>query len=153
VLLSTFNDEDWGRLVVKLDNFGFARHIQVNQAREPQALYPSPVPADNVDDSPFALGQRGDLRQLAIVLLEAILSALAATGSTDGTSGEAVQRVLGDVYEWDMAQYRRYVEEEPDWSAAAELLGQDNLAGWALMEALVKGKDGLEALLKSPFVA
>lgn len=151
VLLSTFNDQEWARLVVKLDNFGFARHIRGGVLKQ-AALYPSPVAADDAEDSPFALGQRGDRRQLAIVLLEAILSALSCTGSTDGTSAEAVQRVLGDVYGWDMAQYRRYVEEEPDWSAAAELLGEDNNAGWALMQALVEGRHGVTELLEWPFV-
>jgi len=143
-LLSTFDDSDSIRLVVKLDNFGFARLISM----PPSSLFPEPVPAE---DTPLALGRRTDQRQLAVVLLECILSALAATGPSENTSAEAVLRVLGDVMSWDVDQFREFCAGDPDWEQAVELLSADEGAGWQLIKDLVNGSKWAEELARSPF--
>ena len=158
LLLSSFSDQDSARLVVKIDNFGFARRVVVPGSGQSKAgkagskgsdpLYPAPFPVSSeADDSPLALGQRGDRRQLAVVLLECMLGALSSTGPTDATSAETVQRVFGDVFEWDAEKYRQYVKDEPEWGAFAELLGADELAGWQLIQDMVSGKTSASTLL------
>lgn len=58
------------------------------------------------EDTPLALGQREDLRALAVVLLECLLSALAEGGPSPLTAADSVQRLLGEVFQWDMQQFR-----------------------------------------------
>lgn len=158
ILLSTFNDQEWSRLVVKIDNFGFARWVtspdvtpRKGAAWGPKEAtqFPTPKPAD---DSPLLVGQRLDLQQMAIVLLEVILSALAENGQNDGTSAGSIQRVLCDVYGWDVDQYIRFVSEEPDWISAAEFLGGDDNAGWEMIRSMVEGNSTTcEEILSSRF--
>lgn len=157
ILLSTFNDQEWSRLVVKIDNFGFARWVTSPNGlptrkgrpwEQKDALFPSPLPAD---DSPLLVGQRLDLQQMAVVLLEVILSALAENGQNEGTSAGSIQRVFGDVYGWNVDQYIRFVSEEPDWLAAAEFLGSDDNAGWEMIRRLVQGNSSCDEILASRF--
>ena len=115
LMLSTFDDASWQRLAVKLDNFGFARIVRGGAGASPggggsgregggssntrgrggggappptPARSPAPGPAAP-DDTPLALGRRGDLRALAVVLLECLLSALAARGPSQASRREA----------------------------------------------------------------
>lgn len=160
LLLSTFSDSDSARLVVKIDNFGFARRVVVpgstkaGKAGSSEPLYPAPFPVPSAaDDSPLALGHRGDRRQLAVVLLECFLGALSEAGPSDATTAEAVQRVLGDVFEWDVERYRQYIENEPEWGAVKEFLSADENAGWELIAQMVQGKSSASTLLAdSPFL-
>ena len=96
--------------------------------------------------------QREDLRALAVVLLECLLSALALGGPSPGTAAESVQRLLGEVFGWDVPQFQRYCQEEPDWHAAVELLSLDGGAGWRLLQQLVEGGGSAAQLADtSPF--
>jgi hypothetical protein len=108
-------------------------------------LPPAAIGGDG-DDTPLALGRRADLRQLAVVLLECVLGALALSGPSELTSADAVVRVLGDVFDWDVIQYRRHCGDEAEWAAAAALLEGGGGAGWALVEALVAGRGGAAEL-------
>jgi hypothetical protein len=156
LLISTFNDSDWLRLVVKIDNFGFARRIIVPRLLRSSSsgfsakpsLYPAPIPLpEEADDSPLSLGQKADRRQLAVVLLECILGALSTSGPSDFTSAESVQRVLGEVFEFDFDRYRHYIEDEEEWNAVVELLSMDDDAGWQILKQLVAGNVGASTLL------
>ncbi|KAL4443512.1 hypothetical protein ABPG75_011249 [Micractinium tetrahymenae] len=158
VMLSTFDDRSYQRLVVKLDNFGFARRISVGgrsgraaqQQSSRDALFPQPAPLAT-DDTPLALGQREDLRALAVVLLECMLSALALSGPSQLTSAESIQRLLGEVFVWGVEDFRQYCQDEPDWQAAVELLSQDDGAGWQLLQQLVGGGSSAAELAASRF--
>ena len=180
ILLSTFNDAEYNRLVVKLDNFGFARRSMHNptsssssssalgtSTKKPSKssggggtqdpLYPSPIPFsyDN-DDSPLILGQKGDIRQMAVVVLECILSSLAKDGpaNASASSSETIQRVLGDVFEWDVGRYRSYVGDEEQWDMATKLLEEEGGAGWELIQEMVQGTAQASVLLaQSRFIA
>ena len=146
-LLSTFNDQDSMRLVVKLDNFGFARRVAMPPVR---AQGRQQVPAGGAD-TPLSLGQQGDRRQLAVVLLECFLSALAVGGPSDRTSTDAVLRVLGDVFDWDVEAFRGYCGDEPEWEAAVALLDADEEAGWCLLRDLLSGGMSTAELAESRF--
>jgi hypothetical protein len=157
LLISTFNDSDWLRVVVKIDNFGFARRIIVprlvrggggGSSGSKPSLYPSPIPIPvEADDSPLSLGQKADRRQLAVVLFECILGAMSNSGPSDVTSAESVQRILGEVFEWDFDRYRQYIEDEEEWEAVKEVLSADDDAGWQLLKQLVVGNVGASTLL------
>ena len=56
--------------------------------------------------APLPCLQREDLRALAVVLLECFLSALALSGPSPLTSAESIQRLLGEVFGWDLAEFR-----------------------------------------------
>lgn len=157
VMLSTFDDRSAARLIVKLDNFGFARKVSVpregqraSKGGDPAALYPQPAPLAT-DDTPLALGQRDDLRALAVVLLECIVSALALNGPSQLTNAESLQRLLGEVFVWGVDDFRQYCQDEPDWQAAVELLSQDDGAGWQLLQELVSGGTSAAELAQSRF--
>jgi len=159
-LLSSFDDQDANRLVVKLDNFGFARRIslppqsssfsssRINGGKQPVPLFPEPRP---FDDSPMALGRRGDLRQLAVVLLECILSALAEGAPSERTSTDSVVRLLAEVMEWDMQQFRSFCEDDGELDGAMTLLKADDGAGWDLLHDLVEGKKTAHELAAGKF--
>lgn len=195
-LLSTFRDEDSQRLVVKLDNFGFARRIVMpsmknmdagggtgkikhpssnetskkQNERPPETLYQNPFFIKNDDTkkkedgdesspladamsrsnegAPFVLVCRADQRQLAIVILETILSSLAASGPSTQTTADAVLRVLGDVFGWNIEQYKQYCSDEPEWEQAVSLLSHDGDAGWMLIDDLIQGRHSTNRLLE-----
>jgi len=156
LLVSTFSDSDWLRVVVKIDNFGFARRIIVprllrgsgGNSGTQSSLYPAPIPIpEDADDSPLSLGQKADRRQLAVVLFECILGALSNSGPSDLTSAESVQRILGEVFEWEFDRYRQYIEDEEDWEAVVALLSADDDAGWQLLKQLAVGNVGASSLL------
>lgn len=97
VLLSTFDDRAASRQIVKLSDFGFARRVAVPAGGSAGA---------GDEDTPLALGRRSDQRALAVVLLEAVLGALASGGPSAGTSADALQRLLGEVFSFSMAEFR-----------------------------------------------
>ena len=97
VLLSTFDDRAAPRQIVKLSDFGFARRVNVPAGGAAGA---------GDEDTPLALGRRGDQRALAVVLLEAVLGALARGGPSAGTSADTLQRLLGEVFGYSVAEFR-----------------------------------------------
>lgn len=145
VLLSTFDDRSAARLTAKLDNFGFGKRVAVAEDSS------QPVTALASDDTPFGLGQKADLRALALVLLECLLSSLARSGPSAATSAEAVQRLLGDVFGYSVEEFRQYCRSEPEWEVAVALLEDREAAGWRLLEYLVEGTASAAELLESPF--
>ncbi|KAL4858560.1 hypothetical protein ACK3TF_001515 [Chlorella vulgaris] len=155
VMLSSFDDRTAKRLVVKLDNFGFAHKLSMqqdeSQGSTAGALY-SQQPAPLVgDETPLAVGQREDLRALAVVLLECMLSALAHNGPSPLTSTDSLQRLLGEVFVWGVDDFRRYCEDEPDWQTAVELLTFDGDAGWQLLKDMCGGSSSAEELARGRF--
>ena len=143
-LLSTFRDQEWPRLIVKIDNFGFSRHIKLLKNEDLGQSPDNSIPANQTkkghgDDTPLDIGCREDLKQIAVVIMEIVLSSLSEDGVSQSTSSEAIQKLLGDVYDWDIYRYQEYVSGVPEWSLASELLSSDGDAGWDLLYALVSG--------------
>ncbi|KAI8105897.1 hypothetical protein M9434_000476 [Picochlorum sp. BPE23] len=131
-LLSTFNDQDHKRLLVKLDSFGFAKM------------------GNTMDQNgSFARALQADKRKLAIIILECIISAF--EGPTEMTSSRSIERLLVDVYLWNVAEYKRYIEEDSEWASSVEFLGQDDNALWDILEMLVDGSFSLRNILKHSF--
>lgn len=131
-LLSTFNDQDHARLLVKLDSFGFAKMGNVmNQ------------------DGSFARAMQADKKKLAIIILECVISSF--EGPADITSSRSIERLLVDVYLWNVPDYKRYIEEDSEWASSVEFLGQDDNALWDILEMLVDGSLSLRNILNHSF--
>lgn len=109
----------------------------------------------------FAMAE--DLHALGFCVLGLLLSALAQVPSPDyklpDTDEDTLQRLLTDIFDKDMQQFRDYVEAEEIWGPLVELL--DEKDGWNFLEALLfarerAAKDGeivtARGLLSSPFL-
>ncbi|KAL3141611.1 hypothetical protein ABBQ32_004852 [Trebouxia sp. C0010 RCD-2024] len=158
VLLSTFDDRRANDLIVKLDNFGFGRaHYACSldlkgdndRCEQGAALFPGPKPLDA--DHPLMLAQKEDLQALGGVFLELIFSSLGSAGPSDSTSGPALQRLLVDVFKGNIDEFRRYCNQEPDWTDAMLLLDQWDGAGWNLIRDLAAGALSASELVDNEF--
>eukprot|EP00890_Picochlorum_soloecismus_P004742 jgi/Picsp_1/5269/NSC_02631-R1_protein len=134
-LLSTFNDQDNARLLVKLDSFGFAKLgsraascSQIKKLDQKRLLQP---------DVGFEDALQSDKRRLGIIFLECALSAFQHGGPTEISSADAIERVLGEVYNWDIDSYKQYCAGEDCWETALSFLDESH--GWDLAEILVSG--------------
>ncbi|KAL6781221.1 hypothetical protein ACKKBG_A10265 [Auxenochlorella protothecoides x Auxenochlorella symbiontica] len=102
-------------------------------------------------DSPLRQGMAADLQSAALVLLEAVLGGLSAAGPGAGTHGDALRRVLGTVYRYDLSLFRQYCEHEPDWGEATAFLAEGEGAGWHLLGEMLSGEVLTSTLLAHPF--
>jgi len=138
-LLSTFNDQDNARLIVKLDSFGFAKLgsraatcSQIKKNHQKRLLRP---------DVDFEEALQSDKRRLGIIFLECALSAFQQGGPTEISSADAIERVLGEVYNWDIDSYKQYCAGEDCWVTALSFLDESH--GWDLAEILVSGNSSV----------
>ena len=88
-----------------------------------------------------------DLHGLGYILLEVFLASAAAQDAPDANTArstelQALKRLVEDIYEGDMGQFREYCAAEPAWSGAVEMLDEDEGAGWALLQQLVDCRKG-----------
>eukprot|EP00891_Asterochloris_glomerata_P005155 jgi/Astpho2/5155/Aster-x0666 len=158
ILLSAFDDRRAGDLIVKLDNFGFARASFACSLTQHSGgslpcggpLYPGPRPLD--EDHPLMLSQQEDLQALGSVFQELIFSALSTAGPSEITSGAALQRLLTDVFQGRINEFKRYCSQEPDWQDAILLLDEFGSSGWDLIASLAAGEKSAGDLLFNPFI-
>jgi hypothetical protein len=161
------------QLVVKLTDFGFAGLYKESTDSEEFCararafgLYFRKGDA-TVASTNFAMAE--DMHALGFVFLGLLLTSLAELPTPDApmpaTDEDSLQRLLGDIFDKDFAQFREYVEEEDAWGPLVELLDRNNGAGWTVLETLMlarekaaKTKDGsqlftIRGLLSNPFFA
>lgn len=138
-VLSTCNDRDWNSLVVKLDSFGFASFGRNSSIETFGGME---------ETGSFSGAIKADRRQVAVILLECILSSLEQGGPSELSSASSIERVLIDVYSWNVSSYREYVEEESQWSDAVEFM-DDSL--WDMLSLLVDGSMEIHNILQHSF--
>lgn len=161
------------QLVVKLTDFGFAGLYKESTDSEEFCararafgLYFRKGDA-TVASTNFAMAE--DFHALGFVFLGLLLTSLAELPTPDApmpaTDEDSLQRLLGDIFDKDFAQFREYVEEEDVWGPLVGLLDRNNGAGWTVLETLMlarekaaKTKDGsqlftIRGLLSNPFFA
>jgi hypothetical protein len=86
------------------------------------ALYPSPRPLN--DDHPLKLAQAEDLQALGLAILETVFCALADGCPSDKTCGDALSRLLIEIYEKDTKAFRcspRHTRSSPRGSLTSKL--------------------------------
>lgn len=140
-LLSTCNDRDWKNLIVKLDSFGFASFGNA------PSLNTYGVPRNEMFSS-YAAAIRADRRQLAVIILECVLGSFEQGGPSDLSLASSIERILIDVYSWDLDSYRKYIEEENQWILAMEFL-DDSL--WDVLSFLIDGSMDINSILQHSF--
>ena len=81
-----------------------------------------------------------DLHVLGFVFLGVLLTTLAELPpglyNMPETDEDSPQRLLGDIFERDMEEFREYCEAEEIWSGVIRLLDGNDGAGWDLLEKL-----------------
>jgi hypothetical protein len=121
----------------------------------------------SLNASNFAMAE--DLHALGFVFLGLLLSSLAELPRGDSpmpaTDEDTLQRLLGEIFEKDINQFREYVEAEEVWSSLVDLLDENAGAGWSVLETLflarekaAENKNSLKVitargLLSNPFFA
>ncbi|GAX21533.1 hypothetical protein FisN_6Hh423 [Fistulifera solaris] len=122
---------------------------------------------NNVATANFSIAE--DMHALGFVILALLLNSLAELPNPNfqmpNTDEDTLQRLLGEIFEKDMDQFREYVEAEDIWTDLVQLLDENDRAGWKVLETLMlarekasKNKDtqqlfSIRGLLNSPFFA
>ncbi|CAB9516583.1 expressed unknown protein [Seminavis robusta] len=159
------------QLHIKMADFGFAGLLEAS-ADDPEFCTRA-----RTFGLSFAKGERSiavanfaiaeDMHALGFVAVGLLLSSLAEIKSVNdpvpATDEDTLQRLLGDIFDKDIAQFREYVEAEEVWANLVELLDRNDSAGWKVLETLfmareraAKFKDSeliltARGLLSSPF--
>jgi len=91
----------------------------------------------------FAMAE--DLHALGFVFLGLILSSLAELPRLDSpmpaTDEDTLQRLLGEIFDKDIEQFREYVEAEEVWNSLVDYLDENDGAGWTVLETLFKARE------------
>jgi serine/threonine protein kinase len=161
-------------LRVKLTDFSFAKVFEQSTA---DAEFCTRAKAfglnfqkgdNNVLTTNFAIAE--DMHAVGFVFLGLLLTTLAdlpkpvsSTYQMPATDEDTLQRLLGNIFDKDMVQFREFVLEEDIWSNLVALLDENDRSGWRILETLVlarekaaKNKDTdqlftIRGLLSSPF--
>jgi hypothetical protein len=106
--------------------------------------------------------QAEDLHALGFVIVGLLLTSLADIETPDikmpATDEDSIQRLLGDIFDKDLEQFRDYLDaEEGIWSNLVEWLDAED--GWTMLEGLWLAREQVAAgkpatardLLQLPF--
>lgn len=136
-------------LVVKLADFGFSGLLEESayddefNARARSFGFSFRKGDTSLAVTNFAMAE--DLHALGFVFLGLLLSVLAELPSAQtpmpATDEDTLQRLLGEIFEKDVSQFREYVEAEEVWSNLVDLLDENDGAGWNLLETLFKARE------------
>jgi len=137
-------------LIVKLTDFGFAgRYASSTQdpefcARARSFGFAFAKGDNNVVTTNFAVAE--DFQAVGFVFLTLLLTALAELPAPDtqmpATDEDTLQRLLGDIFDKDMEQFRDYIAtEDVVWSSLVRLLDENDGAGWTVLERLMLARE------------
>lgn len=138
-----------GGLNIKLADFGFSGLLEESAydeefiARARSFGFSFRKGETSLGVTNFAMAE--DLHALGFVFLGLLLSSLAELPSADtqmpSTDEDTLQRLLGEIFDKDIGQFREYVEAEEVWGNLVELLDEDDSAGWKMLETLFKARE------------
>lgn len=108
--------------------------------------YSSSIAATN-----FSIAE--DLHALGFVFIAVLLSVLADIpspmySSIPATDEDTLQRLLGDIFEKDMDEFRNYCKAEEIWGKVVDLLDENDKAGWELLKALCFARENAAEMNK-----
>ena len=136
-------------LVIKVADFGFSGLIEESALDEEFCARARTFGLNlrkgenSLSTSNFAMAE--DLHALGFVFLGLLLSSLAEVPDLEypmpATDEDTLQRLLGDIFDKDITQFREYVEAEEVWSNLVDLLDENDGAGWNLLESLFKARE------------
>jgi hypothetical protein len=136
-------------LVVKLADFGFSGLLEEStydddfNARARAFGFSFRKGDNSLAATNFAMAE--DLHALGFVFLGLLLSSLAELPRLNypmpPTDEDTLQRLLGEIFDKDVSQFREYVEAEEVWNNLVELLDDNDGAGWNVLETLFKARE------------
>jgi serine/threonine protein kinase len=161
-------------LRVKLSEFAFAKTFEESTSNEEfctraRTFGLSFQKGDhNVLTTNFAIAE--DMHAVGFVFLGLLLTTLAelprpvtSTYQMPATDDDTLQRLLSDIFDKDMNQFREFVLEEDIWSNLVALLDDNDQSGWKVLETLVLARENaakrkdtdqlftIRGLLSTPF--
>jgi len=159
------------RLRVKLTDFGFSGRIvessDLEDFRSRARTFKLNIQkgSSSVESKSYAIAE--DLHAMGFVFVALILSSLAEVPSaeyvTPPTDEDSLQRLMADIFNKDMGEFRAYCEAEEIWSRVVELLAENDGIGWNMLEEMCFARERVaqnlssgqmltaESLLTSPF--
>jgi serine/threonine protein kinase len=139
------------RILIKLADFGFS--VKIQDATRDEAFlsrarsFGLQFKKGEISETARAYAMAEDLHALGVAVLGMLLSSLAEVPSPDykmpDTNEDTLQRLLTDIFDKDMQQFRDYVEAEEIWSSLVEYL--DEYEGWDFLAALLLARENAAA--------
>ena len=161
-------------LRVKLSEFAFARVFEESTSNDEFCTRAKTFGLSfqkgdhNVLTTNFAIAE--DMHAVGFVFLGLLLTTLAelpkpvsSTFQMPATDEDTLQRLLSDIFDKDMKQFRDFVLEEEIWSNLVALLDENDQSGWKVLETLVLARENaakrkdtdqlftIRGLLSTPF--
>lgn len=135
------------RLVIKLTDFGFSSRFDectndlLFRSRAKSFGLTFRQGESSWATTGYAMAE--DLHALGFVVLTLLLTSLAQVPTPEYKlpDEDTLQRLLTDIFEKDMEQFRDYVEAEEVWSNVVEVLDDNDNAGWEFLESLLFARE------------
>ena len=145
------------RLLIKFADFGFAGEI-IDSSRD--ADFRKRAKAfklelqeglSSIESKSFAVAE--DLHALGFVFVALLLTSLAEVPKADHvlppTDEDALQRLMSDIFDKDMQEFREYCDAEEIWSSVVDLLDENNGAGWDVLENMCFARESVKENIDS----
>eukprot|EP00525_Craspedostauros_australis_P002017 CAMPEP_0198123480 /NCGR_PEP_ID=MMETSP1442-20131203/37639_1 /TAXON_ID= /ORGANISM="Craspedostauros australis, Strain CCMP3328" /LENGTH=380 /DNA_ID=CAMNT_0043782693 /DNA_START=114 /DNA_END=1256 /DNA_ORIENTATION=- len=136
-------------LVIKLADFGFSGKLEEAAFDEEFCVrartfgFSFKRGEKSLDVTNFAMAE--DLHALGFVFLGLLLSTLAVSPrpgyQMPATDEDTMQRLLADIFEKDIDQFREYVDADEAWDDLVQLLDENDGAGWTVLESLFLARE------------
>ena len=145
------------RLLVKLGDFGFSGRISDSSNDEEFQIRARTFKlniikgASVLESKSFAIAE--DIHALGFVFIALLLSSLAAIPKAEypvpPTDEDSLQRLLKDIFDGDMTEFRDYCNAEEIWTPVVALLDEKQSAGWKLLERMCLARESVKENLES----
>jgi serine/threonine protein kinase len=139
------------QLRIKLSDFGFSGLFETSTldkefCTRAKLFDLNLQPGENsILSTNFAIAE--DMHALGLGFLGLLLSSLAELPNKDykmpATDDESLQRLLVDIFDKDLNQFREYVDAEDIWSKLVELLDENDSSGWKMLETLILARESV----------
>ena len=161
------------RLRMKISDFGFSGRIvdasnDEDFGRRARAFDLNIIEgASMLESKSFAIAE--DLHALGFVFIGLLLSSLAEIPRQEyqmpPTDEDALQRLMSDIFDKDMDEFRDYVDAENIWTSVVFLLDENDGEGWRVLEQMCFARENVvdnlasgqiltvDGVLNSPFFA
>ena len=137
-------------LLMKVGDFGFSGLMELatydSGVRQRARTFGIAIQEGKMTEDVKAFCQAEDLHALGLVLVALLLTALAEVegprANLPATDDDTLQRLMSDIFEKDIMQFREYVEAEEMWENVVGML--DTLGGWELLSSLCFAREAVK---------
>jgi len=145
------------RMIIKLSDFGFSGFIvdasyDEDFRRRAKAFNINIQEGlSSIECKSFAIAE--DLHALGFVFVALLLSSLAEVPKPDyatpPTDEDSLKRLMTDIFDKDMEEFKDYCEAEEIWSSVVNVLNENEGAGWDVLSKMCFARDSVRDNLKS----